>query len=276
MSLIGNKLTISSENLLGKSDCIIAGIYAITSPSGRIYIGKSCNIYKRLIQYKNLHCDDQPILYNSLKKHSPEKHFFEIIIKIDGLIENEVLNGHEKAFISMLRENKVSLMNLTIGGDGVVGRKASEEERAANSKRQKEYYRTRRAAFFGKKHTEQTKKILSDKRKGRKITEEHLNKLLASRIGAEPWNKGIKYTEEQKRNHPKPWIGRKHLEETILKMRNNKKTKKCIQYSKQGEFIKEWMSASEAFRETGVHRSDIASCCRGELLSAGGYIWKYS
>lgn len=43
----------------------ITGIYKITSPSGRIYIGSSKNIRRRFYSYKNLHCKDQPKLYNS-------------------------------------------------------------------------------------------------------------------------------------------------------------------------------------------------------------------
>ena len=55
------------------------GIYKITSPSGRIYIGQSVNINKRFIAYKNLKCKSQRKLYNSFKKYGYENHVFEII-----------------------------------------------------------------------------------------------------------------------------------------------------------------------------------------------------
>ena len=55
------------------------GIYKITNPEGKIYIGQSINIEKRWKGYKNFHCKGQHKLYNSLKKYGPENHTFEII-----------------------------------------------------------------------------------------------------------------------------------------------------------------------------------------------------
>jgi hypothetical protein len=55
------------------------GIYKITSPSGRIYIGQSINILKRWINYQSLLKNNQTKLYNSFIKYGIEKHVFEII-----------------------------------------------------------------------------------------------------------------------------------------------------------------------------------------------------
>jgi group I intron endonuclease len=61
------------------STSIYTGIYLITSPSGKHYIGQSTDIDKRHKQYKNLYCKGQPKLYNSLKKHAPDNHTFKIL-----------------------------------------------------------------------------------------------------------------------------------------------------------------------------------------------------
>jgi group I intron endonuclease len=61
------------------SSSIYTGIYLITSPSGKYYVGQSVDIDKRYKQYKNLHCKSQPKLYNSIKKHGQENHIFEIL-----------------------------------------------------------------------------------------------------------------------------------------------------------------------------------------------------
>ena len=53
-------------------------------------------------------------------------------------------------------------------------------------------------------------------------------------------------------------------------------TKKVLQFTKSGEFIKEWVSAIEAARELGIARSNICKCCKGERKSAGGYVWRYA
>lgn len=57
----------------------IIGIYKITSPSNRIYIGQSVNIKKRFQKYKSLFCKEQPRLYNSFIKYNIKHHQFEII-----------------------------------------------------------------------------------------------------------------------------------------------------------------------------------------------------
>lgn len=63
------------------------GIYKITSPSGKVYIGQSKNIPQRLWKYKKLKCESQVKLYRSLKKYGVNNHTFEIIheCEIDDL-----------------------------------------------------------------------------------------------------------------------------------------------------------------------------------------------
>ena len=64
------------------------GIYKITSPSKKIYIGQSIDIEYRWKSYKRLHCQTQTKLYNSLKKYGSDKHKFEIL----QLCDKEQLN----------------------------------------------------------------------------------------------------------------------------------------------------------------------------------------
>ena len=59
------------------------GIYKITSPTNKIYIGQSIDIKGRFKYYEKLKCKKQPRLYNSLKKHKQENHKFEIIIECE-------------------------------------------------------------------------------------------------------------------------------------------------------------------------------------------------
>ncbi len=58
---------------------IICGIYKITSPTNRVYIGESENIYKRWKDYKGVSCVKQPRIYNSILKYGVKNHKFEII-----------------------------------------------------------------------------------------------------------------------------------------------------------------------------------------------------
>ena len=69
------------------------------------------------------------------------------------------------------------------------------------------------------------------------------------------------------------WSYRK-LEKIIPK--TDFRLKAVNQYSLNQEFIATFKSASEASRRTGISKTCITRCCRGERKSSGGYIWKYS
>lgn len=69
----------------------LIGIYKITNPKNKIYIGQSINIYKRFNQYRKLECKNQTKIYNSLLKYGYNNHLFEIIhiCNINELNEKE-------------------------------------------------------------------------------------------------------------------------------------------------------------------------------------------
>lgn len=94
---------------------IICGIYKITSPTMRIYIGKAKDILKRWGVYKKLNCKSQPKLYRSLKKHGVESHTFEIICECEEHELNEKEIFYIKEFDACDREKG---LNLKKGGDG--------------------------------------------------------------------------------------------------------------------------------------------------------------
>lgn len=49
--------------------------------------------------------------------------------------------------------------------------------------------------------------------------------------------------------------------------------KVVLQYTLDGEFVKEWICMREAQRGTGIRGIDMV--CNGKRKTAGGYIWKY-
>lgn len=57
----------------------------------------------------------------------------------------------------------------------------------------------------------------------------------------------------------------------------NRNKKTVLQFTMDGEFIKEYISLHEAYRETGIHFVNISACCNNKphVNSAGGYIWRY-
>lgn len=48
-----------------------------------------------------------------------------------------------------------------------------------------------------------------------------------------------------------------------------------LQYSLTGELVAEYESSAAAMRKTGVWNTHIIQCCKGKVLTAGGYRWKY-
>ena len=50
--------------------------------------------------------------------------------------------------------------------------------------------------------------------------------------------------------------------------------KPVLQFTKDGQFVKEWDCAKRAENELGISHH-IHDCCKGKLKTTGGYIWKY-
>ena len=83
-----------------------------------------------------------------------------------------------------------------------------------------ESYKTGEDNFlYGKKHTEETKRKISESSLGKKLTEETKRKISEALLGIIPWNKGKKITKSHKRKISEAHKGKKLTEETKRKMR---------------------------------------------------------
>ena len=101
------------------------GIYKITNPKGKVYIGKSINIKKRFYQYKKSLGKGQTILNRSFLKYGIEKHTFEIVC----LCDYEELNNLERYYqllFSCIGENG---LNIVLNNDKVFESKDVVERR---------------------------------------------------------------------------------------------------------------------------------------------------
>lgn len=62
----------------------------------------------------------------------------------------------------------------------------------------------------------------------------------------------------------------------MMCVENGKKACKPIhQFDKNGNFIKEWNSQTQASNELGIIRTSIGNCLRHRNKTAGGYKWEY-
>lgn len=154
----------------------------ITSPSGKIYIGQSKHcLYRWKYFYSKLHCKSQRHLYNSLLKHGFNNHKFEIIEKcsLDKLDELEI-----KYIEQYNSTDKTIGMNLRAGGSkGAIMSDETKELMRQNA--------LGNTNMLGKKHSDETKALISKSRSGIKPSIETRRKMSKSR-------KGYKHAEETK------------------------------------------------------------------------------
>ena len=113
----------------------------------------------------------------------------------------------------------------------------------------------------------------------------YIHRLVALSFIPNPHNlPEINHKDENKKNNNVEnleWCDRKYninygtcTERGSKKRINGKKSKPVIQLTLSGEFIREWPSMMEAYRN-GFQFSGIWRCCRGKKKTYKGYVWKY-
>ena len=65
------------------------------------------------------------------------------------------------------------------------------------------------------------------------------------------------------------------LERVRDKQINGKKSKPVLQYTIDGEVVREWPSAMDAERNGGFSSACICMCCKGKIKKHQGCIWRY-
>jgi group I intron endonuclease len=253
-------------------------VYKITSPSNNIYIGKSISFLKRIKNYKCLNCKKQQKLYNSFKKYGFDNHKMEILFESNS---NDQLLKKEIEFIKIFDSVKNGL-NITYGGEGVIGLKHSEESKIKIS----ESLKGKTSPRKGVKLSEETKMKMSKSLKGRvspnkgeKLSDEvklkisktkndknyeikkQINlKISKSKKGAIAWNKGLNITGDHKKNY-------------LLAMAKRRKI--IIVTNKENIIIGEYKSVRDASEKLNISAGQISNYCTGRFKCSLNYIFKY-
>lgn len=176
----------------------IIGIYKITNPKGKVYIGQSFDIAKRFRYYRNLHCKAQKKLFNSLLKYGYLNHNFEIVeeCKIEELNEKEIY------YINLFQSfNTDKGLNLQGGGSNGIQSDETKLKMSIAKKGRIVSEETReklRRANLGKTISAEYRKKLSDANKGKKFTDEHREKMSISAKKRKSNRKGVKLSDEHK------------------------------------------------------------------------------
>ena len=225
----------------------MTGIYKITNPKGKIYVGKSINIQNRKYQHKHKsksHIGSK--LYNSYQKYGWEQHIFEIIdeCNLEQLNEREIY--WKQYYLDQVNGDWKQVLFCELYDRGTGPR------------------------------SEETKNKISKSNKGKIVSNETKNKKRISMIGKFP----SEITKEKMR---KSAIGKfkseshknniKLKKDNIIKGVRLANSKPINQYNLEGDFIQEWPSIVEAKKYIG--KGDIQACCKGKQKTAGGFIWKF-
>lgn len=164
----------------------MVGIYKITSPSKKIYIGQSVNIKRRIKEYELKHCKNQVALHRSINKYGWDRHIFEVIEYCD--IED--LNNKERYYQDLY--NSVGRCGLNMKATSTKDKSGyfSQEVKNKISESNK-----------GKIRSLDLRNHLSKMNKGKKHSKETILKFMGRKTRL-----GVKLSEEQKQKTSKMCI----------------------------------------------------------------------
>lgn len=254
---------ILNQSIVKNNDFFIKKniIYLIKNNiNNKVYIGKTVNsFYERwtghLTKAKKEPCNSY--FYRAIKKYGKENFSFYILESLDNpknLFEREIF------WIAKFSSKEIGY-NSTIDGEGIHGRKLSEETKNKIRK-----------GNIGKKYLEETRKKQSESAKGKPKSKEHRENLSKSKKGKPSPNKG-------RTGENNPLFGKPRSQETKDKISSRQKKTSIEKYSLDGIFLKKYDSISDAcfelFGERKGH-ANIIKCCKNQRKKAYGFIWKYS
>jgi len=257
------------------------GIYKITNPKGKVYIGQSINIVGRMKSYSKMYCKQQPKIYNSLKKYGWENHEFDVLVECKIKELNFLETLYKKFYLNKLKGWEFTLfLELYDLGGGPKSEKTKKKIGDANR---------------GNVYSDEAKIKISKALKGRVYSKETIKKMSKPRSEEAKINmRGKIRTKSHCENISKGKVGKKQPSTFTGRLvisnqkhylkgseRNSKISKSLqtsiIQYNKDGEFIKRWDSISEACLFLGKSLTDgnIGLVCKGVRKTAHGFIWRY-
>jgi group I intron endonuclease len=141
-------------------------IYKLTSPTGKIYIGRTCDFDKRMIEHK--HCaltkKMNNSLYKAIRKYGWENFTKEIIGKVNDKENAQLL---EEALIRQYDSVKKGYNDTYVGGGGNQFEDMPNKKMEQFKKKMSRITSGKNNGMYGKKQTEATRVKQREKAKGR-------------------------------------------------------------------------------------------------------------
>lgn len=178
-----------------------AHLYRLTSPSGKVYIGIAKNVHKRWQEHAlDAHRGSKCTLHKAIRKYGFDNFKKEILVTSTLSYVKEMEVKAIAAYSTMVPAG----YNMTAGGDGTAGYIFTDEDKMKIGLVQK-----------GRKHSEESKRLRSEKLKGLPLSEATRQKLKDAwlrRKAEKPM------TVETKRKLSLASTGKKHSVETKAKL----------------------------------------------------------
>ena len=288
---------------------MVGYIYKIRNKiNQKVYIGQTINSVNRRIS-----CHFKPYSSKSMniskavQKYGRINFGWEILAEITATTKVELLDYLNRAEIFYIAAYKSTDKNfgynISKGGNNS---EVSDETRLKIS----ESKRGAKNPNYGKKLSEETKNKIQLTKKingtGKHTEATKLKASIRMRGELNP-NYGKRYTDEERREASIRLIGRSHTIKSKVLMSIRKRellteekrenyrqaqigekntmygksgekspvAKKVLQYTKDGNFIEEYISATEAGKICKISQKNISCCCTGKLKSAGGFVWRH-
>ena len=212
-------------------------VYKHTSPSGKVYIGRTCLPLHWRSKYNGSGYKGNTSFYNAIQKYGWENFEHEIIK------DNMDIDEANEFEIEMIKKYKSN---------------------------QKEFGYNLQAGGENGSPVEETRKRMSEWQIGKKLSEETKQKISKAHIGQKDSDETRKKKSESHKGKTIPKEVVKKMNETYKKhLVNNKKPVICIETNECYESI------AEAARKTNICGTLIGGCCNGKFKTAGGYHWKH-
>lgn len=244
------------------------GIYKITSPSSRIYIGQSRDIKSRFKRYKKSHISNktQVKLDRSFIKYGVENHVFEIIEECE--IENlNVKERYWQDYYNVINKG----LNCILTETDVLPRVITKEHREKisgknhwcyNKKMPKEAIDKMKKAKIGTKASNETKRKLSEMRKGEG------NNFYGKLHSVKSKEKQSESAKNRKINPENEEKRRSSISKAL--------SKKVVQLDLGGNLIQEYDSLTIAAKALKTNTGSICNAIKGlKVKTHKGYIWEY-
>lgn len=209
-------------------------VYCHYFPNGKVYVGLTCNgdnIEEKRFGHNGSKYKRQTLVYRAIEKYGWEN--IEHIIIARNINKESAINI-EKDLIALYRSSEREYgYNISPGGEE------------------------------GSYHSEESRKKMSEQRKGKKKSEEHKRKIGEAHRGMKMSDDFCKKMSE---------IAKNRHHDTTKDPRNMA----VLQYRiSDGQLVNRYLSIAEAARQTGASKSHISECAKDKRRQELGCVWLY-